>query len=58
MQVAKSAALPAFLYLFAVYFMVHLETKKFDLPAMELDQVLKARREIRLDIHKRPIWNL
>jgi len=50
-QVAKAAALPAFLYLFAVYFMVHLETKKFDLPAMELDQVRKARREIRLDIH-------
>jgi len=50
-EVAKAAALPAFLYLFAVYFMVHLETKKFGLPSMELDLVRKARREVRLDIH-------
>ena len=50
-EVAKSAALPAFLYLFAVYFMVHLETKKFGLPSMDLNLVRKARREVRLDIH-------
>ena len=50
-EVAKAAALPAFLYLFAVYFMVHLETKKFNLPSMDIELVRKARREVRLDIH-------
>ena len=50
-DVAKSAALPACLYLFAVYFMVHLETKKFDLPAMAPSLVQQARREIWSDLH-------
>lgn len=50
-EVATSAALPAFLYLFAVYFMVDLETRKYGLPAMDEEMVRQARREIRLDIH-------
>ena len=50
-EVAKSAALPAFLYLFAVYFMVHLETKKFGLPSMAPYLVLRARREVWGDLH-------
>ncbi len=50
-DVALGAALPAFLYLFAVYFMVTLEAKRSDLPAMAPDMVATARRAIRLDIH-------
>ena len=50
-EVAKAAALPAFLYLFAAYFMVHLETKKYNLPSMDSELVQRARREIGLDIH-------
>ena len=50
-EVAKSAALPAFLYLFAVYFMVHLETRKFGLPSMAPNLVQQARREIWSDLH-------
>ena len=50
-EVAKSAALPAFLYLFAVYFMVHLETRKFGLPSMVPNLVQQARREIWSDLH-------
>ncbi|MEE2694059.1 MAG: TRAP transporter fused permease subunit [Pseudomonadota bacterium] len=50
-DVAKSAALPACLYLFAVYFMVHLETKKFNLPSMAPNLVQQARREIWSDLH-------
>jgi TRAP transporter 4TM/12TM fusion protein len=50
-DVALGAALPAFLYLFAVYFMITLEAKRSDLPAMAPDMVATARRAIRLDIH-------
>jgi len=50
-DVALGAALPAFLYLFAVYFMVTLEAKRGDLPAMAPDLVAAAREAIRLDIH-------
>ncbi len=50
-DVALGAALPAFLYLFAVYFMVTLEAKRGDLPAMAPDLVDAARQAIRLDIH-------
>lgn len=50
-SVAWAASLPAFLYLFAVYMMVHLETAKYDLPAMSADMVRTARREVLLDLH-------
>lgn len=50
-DVALSAALPAFLYLFAVYFMVSLEARRADLPGMEPAMVRAARQAIRLDIH-------
>lgn len=50
-NVAWAAALPAFLYLFAVFMMVHLETMKYDLPSMDAEMVAKARREVLLDIH-------
>jgi len=51
LDVAVSATLPALLYLFAVYYMVHLETQRYGLPSMSAELVAKARREIRLDIH-------
>ncbi len=51
LSVAQSAALPAALYLFAVYVMVHLETMRHGLPSMDADMVAKARREILADIH-------
>lgn len=50
-DVAAAAALPAVLYLFAVWFMVHLETLKYQLPSMEAEMVRDARRQIRMDLH-------
>ncbi len=50
-DVAFAAALPAFLYLFAVYFMVTLEARRNDLPGMEPAMVREARRSIQLDLH-------
>jgi TRAP transporter 4TM/12TM fusion protein len=49
--VATTAIVPAFLYLFATYLMVHLEAKKENLPSMDKDLVLKARRDIWKGIH-------
>ena len=50
-DVAAAAALPAFLYLAAVYFMVHLETRRYGLSGMSAELVAKARREVWRDIH-------
>jgi len=50
-DVAAAAALPAFLYLLAVYFMVHLETDRHGLPGMDAATVAGSRRAIRHDIH-------
>jgi TRAP transporter 4TM/12TM fusion protein len=50
-DVAAAASLPALLYLFAVYFMVDLETRRYGLPAMDAALVAKARRDIWLDLH-------
>jgi len=50
-DVATAAALPALLYLFAVWFMVHLETLKYGLPSMDAAMVRDARRQIPMDIH-------
>jgi TRAP transporter 4TM/12TM fusion protein len=50
-DVATAAALPALLYLFAVYFMVDLETRRYRLPAMDAVLVAQARRDIWLDLH-------
>ena len=50
-DVATAAALPALLYLFAVYFMVDLESRRHRLPAMDAAMVAKARGAILLDIH-------
>ena len=50
-DVATAAALPALLYLFAVYFMVDLETRRYRLPAMNAALVAQARRDIWLDLH-------
>jgi TRAP transporter 4TM/12TM fusion protein len=51
LDVAVAATLPAFLYLFAVFIMVHLESVKFGLPPMARAEVLQARRDIRLHLH-------
>lgn len=51
LEVAASAALPAFLYLLAVYVMVHLETAKYNLPAMDAEMVREARAGIRVYAH-------
>lgn len=51
LDVAYSAALPAFLYLFAVYVMVHLETMKYGLPAMDAGMVRSARAAIKTYAH-------
>jgi TRAP transporter 4TM/12TM fusion protein len=50
-DVAFAAALPAFLYLFAVYFMVTLEARRGDLPGMEAATVREARQGIVRDLH-------
>lgn len=49
--IATTAIVPAFLYLLGTYLMVHLEAKKENLPAMDKDLVLKARRDIWKGIH-------
>lgn len=51
MDVAKAAILPAFLFLFAIFVMVHLEAVRYKLPAMAADIVKEARRDIKLHIH-------
>lgn len=51
LDVAVAATLPAFLYLFAVFVMVHLESVKFGLPPMERAMVLQARRDVKLHVH-------
>ncbi|MEX0730195.1 MAG: TRAP transporter fused permease subunit [Aquisalimonadaceae bacterium] len=51
LDVAKAAILPAFLFLFAVFVMVHLEAVRYRLPAMAADLVQKARRDIQLHVH-------
>lgn len=50
-DVAVAATLPAFLYLFAVFIMVHIESVKFGLPPMDAGEVRQARRDIRLHLH-------
>ena len=50
-DVAVAATLPAFLYLFAVFIMVHIESVKFGLPPMDAAEVRQARHDIRLHIH-------
>ena len=50
-DVAFAAALPAFLYLFAVYFMVTLEARRNDLPGMAPAVGREARQSIQLDLH-------
>jgi len=49
--IATTAIVPAFLYLFATYLMVHLEAKKENLPSMDRDLVIKARHDIWKGIH-------
>ncbi|HVL59259.1 MAG TPA: TRAP transporter fused permease subunit, partial [Burkholderiaceae bacterium] len=51
LDVATAATLPAFLYLFAVFVMVHIESVKHGLPAMERGIVLQSRRDIKLHVH-------
>ncbi|MCL4744321.1 MAG: TRAP transporter fused permease subunit, partial [Burkholderiaceae bacterium] len=51
LDVAVAATLPAFLYLFAVMVMVHIESVKFGLPAMARDAVLQARSDVKLHVH-------
>lgn len=50
-DVAWAALWPAVLFLFAIYVMVHLETRKDGLPAMSENQVSNARRQILHDAH-------
>ncbi len=51
LDVAVAATLPAFLYLFAVMVMVHIESVKFGLPAMSREAVLQARGDVKLHVH-------
>ncbi|AUN94445.1 TRAP transporter permease [Pseudazoarcus pumilus] len=51
LDVAIAAILPAFLFLFAIFVMVHLEAIRYNLPAMSADLVRKARKDIWLHIH-------
>jgi TRAP transporter 4TM/12TM fusion protein len=50
-RIATVAAVPAFLYLFGAYLMVHLESKKENLPSMNRELVLEARQGIWKGIH-------
>ncbi|HLS57208.1 MAG TPA: TRAP transporter fused permease subunit [Zeimonas sp.] len=51
LDIAVAATLPAFLYLFAVMVMVHLESVKYGLPAMARESVLQARSDVKLHVH-------
>lgn len=51
LDVALAATIPAFLYLFAVFMMIHLETAKHNVGAMPLDMVRAARADIVKHIH-------
>jgi TRAP transporter 4TM/12TM fusion protein len=51
LDVAVAATLPAFLYLFAVIVMVHIEAVKFGVPAMPRDAVMQARGDVKLHVH-------
>ncbi|MCK0096722.1 TRAP transporter permease [Yoonia sp. F2084L] len=44
-EVVKAAIIPAYLYLFAVYMMVHLEAAKNDIPAMGEDLIASAKTD-------------
>lgn len=44
-EVVKAATIPAYLYLFAVYMMVHLEAAKHDIPAMGEDLITAAKTD-------------
>ncbi len=44
-EVVKAAIIPAYLYLFAVYMMVHLEAAKNDIPAMGEDLIANAKKD-------------
>jgi len=50
-HIATAAIIPAFLYLFAVYMMVHIEAVKNNLPALSIDMTRQARRDIIPVIH-------
>lgn len=51
LDVALAATIPAFLYLFAVFMMIHLETAKFNVGRMPLEMVRAARSDIIKHIH-------
>ncbi len=51
LQVAAGAALPAFLFLFSLYMMVHFQSKKSNLAPMEMSMVSEARKNIWQGLH-------
>ena len=51
LQVAGGAALPAFLFLFSLYMMVHFQAIKSDIPPMETSVIQKAKENIFQGIH-------
>jgi TRAP transporter 4TM/12TM fusion protein len=51
LDVAYAAIFPAFLYLFAVFMMIHLETAKFNIGVMPQEMVRAARGDIIKHIH-------
>lgn len=51
LKVAAIAILPSFLYLYGTYMMVQIEAKRFNLPAMDREAVLDARRRIPPALH-------
>ncbi|NIA68525.1 TRAP transporter fused permease subunit [Pelagibius litoralis] len=50
-EVVKAAAIPAFLYLFAVYMMVHFEASKNQIPAMSDDIIAGAKADFFKYVH-------
>lgn len=50
-SIARSAILPAFLYILAIYIMVHLEAVKNNLPSLSSELISKSRKYIKPYLH-------